>query len=454
MAGNRISSWVLSSAGNLLVGLLGVVSSAVLARSLGPAGRGELTEAMLWPNLVLTVGGVINTQSVVYFWAKSKGTSGRAVVLGSSLLACVVLSLILLPTAWVVNAAALAWTGKVSFGPANVYALTIPLSLLAMCLAAVLLAEERLLPFWAVRVANTALYLGGLLVLLTRGEVTVMACVLVAVAALAASAVVAVFLSRPLVPASLSWGGDLAKSMAVFGLKSNLAGLPYQLNLRLDQLLMSVLMPPRVLGLYVVAYAWSSMLSFLGSGVSSVMLSRSAAVDPADRAGVRNLMGQFRAMAAVLIVLGAAVALAAPVGVPLLFGQQFAASVGPATILVVASIVLNINVVLHELVRGLGHPGVGARAESIGLVVTVVLLSLLLPMWGPVGAAVASLLSYTTVCISLLVLASRRLGEPVSAWLRFTIGDVVRLRAAFVRLVTSPAEATRLDPPARGGDGP
>jgi O-antigen/teichoic acid export membrane protein len=434
----RAGPWVLSAAGNLSVGVVGIATSIILARTLGPAGRGELTEAMLWPTLVLTLGGLVNTQSVVYFWARSSTPEEKSTVLGSALVSCIVLTVVLLPAAWVVDAVALASAGKASFAVANFYALSIPFSLLLLAVGGVFLAEERLVQFWGMRVANGLLFLVGLAALLAVRRVSVMSCALAALVALAVPAAFAVLPGVAGLPRRLSWDRGLAQRMAGFGLKSNLAGLPYQFNLRLDQLFMSVMLPAGVLGIYVVAFAWSSMLSFIGGGISSVMLSRSAATDASDRRGVTILTRQFRVVAVLVTAGGVLVAAATPLAIPLLFGREFVAAVVPGVILSAAGVVLNINIVLHELIRGLGHPGVGVRAESVGVGVTVALLLALLPRWGPAGAAVAALVSHLTVFGALVWLTSRRLGLSPASFLKPTAADVLHLRSGLARLWPAP----------------
>ena len=55
------------------------------------------------------------------------------------------------------------------------------------------------------------------------------------------------------------------------GLPSMLNVLPQTLNLRLDQMLMTAALEPALLGLYVVAVAWSGILSPLVSAVGRVV---------------------------------------------------------------------------------------------------------------------------------------------------------------------------------------
>ncbi|HEX9023243.1 MAG TPA: polysaccharide biosynthesis C-terminal domain-containing protein, partial [Geobacteraceae bacterium] len=101
---------------------------------------------------------------------------------------------------------------------------------------------------------------------------------------------------------------------------------------------------------------------------------------------------------------------------PLLFGMNFSPAIIPAMILCVANIFLNLNLSLHEIIRGAGLPSLGIKPEYAGLAVNIVLLLLLLWKWGGVGAAIASLVSYATTYFSLLYVFSRQANIPGSLY--------------------------------------
>jgi O-antigen/teichoic acid export membrane protein len=291
------------------------------------------------------------------------------------------------------------------------------------------LAEKRFGIFWSVRISTAVLYLLLLLLLFFTGFLNVLNCVLVSLASLVGTTIFALVIYLKGFNGTLSWDVGVFKSMATYGIKTNLSGFPYQLSVRLDQLLMSLLLPERVLGYYVVAVAWSSMLSFLGGGVSTVMLSRSVLTDGHDQRRLSDLLAQFRLVSILLMVLGGGVAIATPLCLPLLFGSEFKPSIFPAMVLCLASVVMNITLVLHELTRGLGFPGLGIRAEVAGLLVTVPLLVVLLPVWQGMGAALVALFSRLFALGVLIHLLARKVDVPVSECVMPTRADWARARA-------------------------
>ena len=204
----------------------------------------------------------------------------------------------------------------------------------------------------------------------------------------------------------------LARPMLRFGLPSALTSLPQTINLRFDQLLIIAFLPARSLGWYVVAVSWSGAVSPLLSAVGSVLFPHvSAERDTIRQAHLLStaLQGGVLVGAAMSIVL----AILAPVGLPLVFGHQFTPSVPAAVVLVPAGAILAWAGIAEEGLRGLGKPAVVLAAEIAAAVVTLAALPLLLHHYGILGAAVASLLGYSTIAAFTAVAISRLTGQPL-----------------------------------------
>jgi O-antigen/teichoic acid export membrane protein len=194
--------------------------------------------------------------------------------------------------------------------------------------------------------------------------------------------------------------------MLRYGVPCVMTGLPQILNLKLDQILMAAFLPPRDLGLYVVAVAWSGAVSPLLTSIGTTLLPAVAAATDLDL-GVKRVGEAVRMTAILATLMCVIIGCAAPLAIPLLFGAQFRGSVLPALILVPAAGILGINFSMQEAIRGLGFPYVVLRAELIGFIVTVISLTATLNRFGIVGAALSSMLGYAAVMCYLLANATR-----------------------------------------------
>ncbi len=424
----RVPHWIVSPLGMVMVGLSGVATSSLLSRYLGPVGRGHFTEAMLWTNLLLTGGAFVNVQSVAYYWARGREPDDRSRTMSAALGGAAILCAILVPAAFGVNFLALGITQKPSYFAAKLFVLAIPLGLYSACTLGVLVAERSFVAYWAARLSNVATFLAGLLAIAILDAFDLNTAILSALLGGVVASVISTSIVVKRRSVRMVWSDmALLRPMMVFGAKTSMTSLPYQLNVRLDQVIMSVLLPASQLGFYATAASWSTILSFIGSGLSVVMLSRSIMVRPDDRLQVERLVQQFRVIAWTTLFLGAGAAALAPLGIMLLFGAAFAPSIIPSVVLCFASVILNSNQVLHELSRGLGMPEIGMRAELLSLALTSLLLLLLLRPFGTLGAALISVISYGAVSVSMVVSIRRRLG--------ITVGEMLLPRVSDARLL-------------------
>jgi O-antigen/teichoic acid export membrane protein len=200
--------------------------------------------------------------------------------------------------------------------------------------------------------------------------------------------------------------------MLRFGLPSALTSLPQTINLRFDQLLIIALLPARSLGLYVVAVAWSGAVAPMLSAVASVLFPHVSAERDTDRQG--HLLGAaLQGGALVAAATSVVFMLLAPIGLPLVFGARFAPSIPSALVLVPAGAILAWAGIAEEGLRGLGRPTIVLVAEVGAALVTLAALPILLHALGIFGAAVASLLGYTTVAAFTVAAISRSTGRPI-----------------------------------------
>jgi O-antigen/teichoic acid export membrane protein len=96
------------------------------------------------------------------------------------------------------------------------------------------------------------------------------------------------------------------------------------------------------------------------------------------------------------------------------FGRFFVGAIPSARVLSLAAVMISLARVFHGLLKGIGRPLDAARSEGGALLVTAAGLAVLLPPFGIMGAAITSLLAYTTSVIIGAVLAISALEVPAS----------------------------------------
>jgi len=213
------------------------------------------------------------------------------------------------------------------------------------------------------------------------------------------------------------------KEGLAFGLKSWFGALGEVVNLRLDQLLMIRLVSSHDLGLYAIAVNLATLPTLATSAFGSFVLPRVAGGDEhvVDRAS--------RVAVVVILLAGSLVALALPIGLPLVFGDAFSGSLPMTLILLAGLIPMSLISILNPALGGAGVPAAGSYAQIAALVVTVPGLIVALPLIGAIGAAIVSSVAYMVSAAVLLLIARRRFGKPLREFLVPTIADLRWLRS-------------------------
>jgi O-antigen/teichoic acid export membrane protein len=402
----------LTAGTNLAIAAMSFCTGIAAARMLGPHQRGELAAIQNTPSIIASFGMIGMAEALVYFSAQRPVQAGRylGTAIGLALsasLPCLVVAWIAMPilihaqtgsviadARWYLLIAPvyatagmllhpLRGTGK--FGTWNLLRLCVPI--LALCVLLLACVVHRMTPAF-IAFANLTTY--GILVLPFA------------------------WIIRRRIPGPYRPESEKIAPMLRYGFPCLMTGLPQTLNLRLDQLLMSAFLPPSDLGLYVVAVAWSGAVSPLLTSIGSTLLPAVASSN--DRTcAIRRMSEGVKMTTMLAILMCAATAASAPFAIPLLFGAAFRGSAVAALILVPAGGVLGINFSLQEGIRGLGRPYLVLRAELFGLLVTAMSLAIMLRPFGIIGAAVASLLGYSTVTIAMLAGAKQLAGGSIAS---------------------------------------
>lgn len=369
---------------------LGAVSGILLARLLAPEGRGELAALMLWPGMLLTLGGLGIPHTIAYFTGSHSQNSGS--IFGTAFALAGVQTAVIISAGYLVIPLALRNQYGDVIPLSLIYLVTVPMSLAAGISLGVLQGALDMRGFNALRVMQSSLHLGGVATLWLVRAANLHWVVGLYVGNLFVAACVGIGLAWRKVGYRAGWDSDLAKQMVSYGIKTQISNMAQSLNLRLDQLIMSLFLAPGSLGLYVVAVTFSKLLNPISHAIGIIIL---PAVARSNRVQVTHQLGiLFRSNLLILLLLGGVLIITLPLLLPLLVGKAYSEAVVPAQVLAIGAVFLGMNDVLSEALRGLNRPGVPTVAQIISLVLTIILLYLLLPTMGVLGAALTSVIAY------------------------------------------------------------
>ena len=421
-AGRSIVSTVAATA--VILGC-GLVTGLIAARSLGPAGRGELAAITVWTNVLLYAGTLGLPEAVAYFAAADRSARTRIWATGQA--GALVLGVVVTVLGW--------WIIRIVMFAS-------PERADAMCWFLVFFA----VPCLGSLCAGSWLQGSGFVhrFNISRSSVHVVNAAGMAALAVFGATRVEYFAAALLVGNAVGWlvgaalgplgqlfasppSRELAARMLRYGLRVQVGSWSNSATVRLDQLLLSMFAAASSLGLYVVAVTYANVLMVIAGSASLVMLPRM--VRQHHEGTARECLEQwYRRVFWTTAAGAAAMALSAVYIVPLLFGASFAAAVPLALVLVPATIALSMNLVLSTAFRGVGRPDVASKAELVGLIVTGGALVLMLPRYGVYGAAVASLVAYLSVHAYMLTRAREIIGTQSRSLYVPTQDDVIALQ--------------------------
>lgn len=376
----------------------------VVARALGPEMRGEYAAVTAWFGVALIVGGMGQPGATCFYVAHDPGNArgyvatSRALMLATGIVAL---------TGGVLLAPLLARGNEgltVAYRIAFV-AMIVPFVGLSYTFA----LQAKNLPWWnEVRVTQPALSLVFLVVLWRLRLLTLTAALIVLAVTMLLQLGWAYHRCRSAGLAPGRAQARLIRPLLGYGAAQIAAGAPATLNAQLDQLVLSLAVPPADLGRYAIAVSCTllpiPMVSAIGNVAFPRLASRHRVDGLAHRMQWLGIWGSACAAAISLVPLD----LVAPWLIPRVFGPGYAGVVPLLWILTPAGVILACNQVTGDMLRGRNRPMVVARAEGLAAVFTVILLVILVPVVGVYGAAIASVVAYG-VSLVMMLLSLRRL---------------------------------------------
>jgi O-antigen/teichoic acid export membrane protein len=402
-----------------------VVTGILIARALGPHGRGELTAIVIWPLILATVGSLGVSDSVTFHAARRTSPVGTLVATSAAL--AVIQSVFLVGLGALILPAVLSSYSSGTIHLAILFLAVIPLNLATLYMIGILNGRHRHTLFQIVRVLVVVVTFIGLVGLRIGGGLTIRGAVMVYLAANATTAIAAVVLVQWAERPRLRFNYPLARQLLGYGLKSHTSNVSGVLNERLDQLVISIFLAPARLGLYVVAVTMTSVTNLVGTSVSFVALPAVARLEMGEAR--KSAARRYIAVTFLISTIATVPLLLFTRGlIELLFGTAFGGAANVCRVLLLAAIALSTGRAVQAILKAVNRPLDAGIAETLALVVTVALLAILLPLVGIMGAALASLLAYLASAAFALARVARVLDVPVIALLLPGRGDWPRWR--------------------------
>ncbi|MBO2943793.1 oligosaccharide flippase family protein [Paenibacillus sp. F411] len=376
-------------ASNVFILGLNVVTGIIIARYLGPEGRGEQAAMIMWPRFLaysLTMG--VPT-ALIYFMKRKDEDQGSLYI--TALYMSIILGIIAMALGSVIIPFWMKDYSTLVVEFATLALVMSPVALIGSINTAALQSRGEYRQFNFMRYSPVFGTLIILLILVFTNHVTPF---MTSIAFLVPVIPIAIWTTVRLVSyykIKQRQKRRSAKKLMSYGIRSYGTDVAGTFSGYIDQILVVGLLSPSALGLYVVSLNLAKMLNTLQNAITTVLYPKASELGANEALDLTFRVFRFSSIITVLI--GALVFIAAPYALIMLYGSSFDDAVPVFRILIFQTALASLSWILSQGFMSIGRPGAVTIVRLITLGSNVILLNILIPWLGIHGAAISLLIS-------------------------------------------------------------
>jgi len=412
---------------------ISLISSVIIARLLGPAGKGILSLVILVPSFIALIASLGIEISNVYYVGRNKYSLQD--IIGNSVFTTVSVGIPVGFLLWFL-APFISSLFLEGINPLflKIAAILIPLTLLSAYCKEILRGEQRIKHYNLISLCRSAFLMLLIVLLVFILRFGVMGAIISNVLAVfGATAISWLFIRER---GNYKFLPILHKEMFFdsirFGMKGRLANILQFFNYRFDVFIVSWFLGVENVGYYTIAVSISELIWYIPNSIGTVLYPKvaSSTIEEANLFTPRVCRNSF------FLTSLAACGLFALSGVliPAIFGKVFLPSVKPLQVLLPGIVMLSLWKVLSADLIGRGMPEYYSYTAGISLIFTVFLDFILIPKMGIIGAALASTISYSLAGFLTLFWFLKKTGVNLREVILPTRGDLFTYKDAFQRI--------------------
>jgi O-antigen/teichoic acid export membrane protein len=369
--------------------LLNISTGVLVARFLGPDGRGEQAAMIMWPQFLAYILTFGIPSSLVYYLKTHKERSES--YFSAAVLLSVVLGMAAAIGGWFLVPYWLREYSSTVVLFSQISLLLCPPFMMAVFLNSVLQAYDQFKLLNLAKVFGPTVTL--ILIVLFAGTGT-MTPTITAIAYLIGGLPITICLFIVLARRlrfRFRVVGTRYKELFRYGIKAYGIDLLGTISMQIDQLLVVALLKPAEMGLYVIALSLSKMLRVFQTSIVTVLFPKAAGND--ESRVMSMTMMSFRIGTFITASASVLAFLMAPFALRILYGNEFMPALIPFQILLIREVVSSGTGIVLQFFMATGRPGFVSTLQGVGITLNVPLMLLLLPSFGLVGVASALLVT-------------------------------------------------------------
>lgn len=404
------------------------IISVILARLLGPEGKGVVTALFVIPNMMVSLADLGVRQASAYYIGQEKYTVQD--ILSSSLLLWLITSV--LSVTVVLTYYMVPFTDSYSWILILIGISFVPVKILVSYFNGVLQGQQKIgnMNIKVIIEFSTRLLFVVLLVwLLDLGVIgAALATFLTTFAVLAYST----YVVKRTAKIRMKYIPGVPQDMFRKGIIFAIALFVLQLNYKVDIIFLENMVGSHDLGLYSVGVTLGELIWQLPAAIGVVLFARSANSRTDNEASNRS--AKLLRISWIPLIVGSIIFwLTAPFLVQILYGQEFIEAGGVIRVLLPGIVLMVLFKILNADLAGRGRPLFALKIYLVTLVINVVLNIFLIPIYGIYGAATASSVSYVVGAIIFSIAYHRHTGLQYKDLFIINDDDIHMLKTTFFK---------------------
>jgi O-antigen/teichoic acid export membrane protein len=390
--------------------LIGFVPAILVARWLGPSGRGLLGVIGTTSSIAFIVSSAGLPMAVWYWASKKKPPTGA--LLGNSLAYAAFLAALFMPVAWIFRDELSDLLAKGQGQTVWIFAAAvIPIAFLDWTTHNQLLGAQRFGYYNLLIILQKIMYFAGIVVFLRFVDLGVSG---VFLAGISGSLLLIGGALRVIIPEGRPrLDRDLARKLFGYGTRTQIGAIFRYMNSRFDVLILQFFVPLSSVGYYVISQTLAELVLMIARSFQSSILplvTRGSEEAEGPDATAATLLRHHGVLTVLAVI---ANAFFSPLLILVAYGPAYYSALLPFFIILPGVWFLGSGLVISNDLNARNRPVAASALSGTAVLVTIILDLVLIPLFGVPGAAVASLIAYLVYGVASFITLSRIAGSPV-----------------------------------------
>ena len=390
--------------------LIGLGSSVIIARVLGPRGNGIYSLAILLPALLVIFGNFGIGQSSIFYVGKKKYSAKE--ILANDIIFSFLLGIL----GFLVGLIVILFLSDSIFPNVDKMYLflalfLVPVRFFVSFVSYLLLGLQKIKEFNFINILQSFIFLVLISIFLLALKLSIKATIIANVLSFFIGAIALFYLAKRIIGNFyLHFNKSYFKDAFRYGVKVYLGNIIGFLHYRIDIFLVNIFLNPIAVGFYSVAVVLTEKIWLISQSAGTVLFPRVAS-ETSDRN--LKVFTPLICRNVLLIILVGAILLffLSRWLIILVFSEKFLNSVLPFQILLIGAVTMGGWKILANDLYGRGKPELNIYISAMSVGLNVILNVIWIPKFGIIGAAWATSVSYSFAFVAIMIVYNKISGN-------------------------------------------